>query len=339
MSAHAWLRPHFEKEGDALRFDRYMELALFDVEHGYYARLDRIGRTGDFSTSATLSSLLAVGVATWFEQQPQCHLIELGPGTGELSLGIYRHLHRFSLRRFLCPASHLHLVERSPALRQSQQGRLAGCRRVSWHDSLEDALQVCGGDACIFSNEFVDAWPVRVFRRSEEDTWEELSLRWDEKELVEEWQFANPTSSSVFDFPWKPGQRVEVHDSYREWMARWCSVWRSGQLLTIDYGGAPSENYRRRPGGTLRAYQHHQRLTGAELYRFPGQRDLTTDVNMDDLQVWGEDRGFTTVCLQSQREFLLPHLKTSATEADQFLVHPDGAGTAFKVLVQQCPPK
>lgn len=338
MGASDWLRPHFEREGEALRFDRFMELALFDSQHGYYAQLDRIGSTGDFSTSASLSSLLAVGIASWFKEQPERHLIELGPGTGELSWKVRRDLARFPIG-LLRPRFHLHLVERSSTLRRCQEERLSGCRRVHWHNSLPDALEACGGEACLFSNEFVDAWPVRVFQKAEGgEDWRELYLGWSKGALAEEWwPVSDLPDSSVFEHPWKSGQRIEVHDSYRAWLTGWCPVWRSGQLLTVDYGGSPPQTYHRRPGGSLRAYHHHQRLTGAELYRFPGQRDLTADVNMDDLHRWGEQDGLTTLGVQSQRDFLLPHLPAKPSDADQFLVHPDGAGTAFQVLLQECP--
>ena len=91
-------------------------------------------------------------------------------------------------------------------------------------------------------------------------------------------------TSTVFPQPWPVGQRVEVHESFRVWLRAWLPGWNSGVMLTIDYGDTCPALYRRRPRGTLRAYAHHQRLEGREIYGAFGLRDLTADVNFSDLQ-------------------------------------------------------
>ena len=65
----------------------------------------------------------------------------------------------------------------------------------------------------------------------------------------------------------------------------------------------------------------------------PGHQDLTADVNFDDLVRWGEQLGLETVSLDTQAEFLDLDPDTLGPE-DRFLTDPDGAGGAFKVLVQ-----
>jgi SAM-dependent MidA family methyltransferase len=71
-------------------------------------------------------------------------------------------------------------------------------------------------------------------------------------------------------------------------------AWREGAMLSIDYGGATGEIYKRRPQGTLRAYRRQQRLTGAKAYELPGRQDITADVNFDDLQRWAGGLGWKT---------------------------------------------
>ena len=45
-----WLNSHFAKAGNRLRFDRFMELCLYDEKNGYYAQnITSVGAIGDFS--------------------------------------------------------------------------------------------------------------------------------------------------------------------------------------------------------------------------------------------------------------------------------------------------
>ena len=320
-----WLHPHLDAD-QRLRFDRFMELALYDPDHGYYAKhITTVGQRGDFSTTATLSTALARSLAAWIIHHRPSDVIEIGAGTGALTRAVRKLLPFLARRR-----TSFHIVERSPALRAAQQKLLGN--KVRWHDSVSAALSATGGSAHLFSNELVDAFPPRVFR-STQLSWQELFLTPADGTLREHWQPAtNLPDSTTFARKWPDGQRIEVHDSYRQWLHTWRPDWTDGSLLTIDYGGTPSEIYHRRPAGTLRAYLHHQVLSGPALYENPGRQDLTADVNFDDLRHWADPLCLRNRFLLTQREFLLPHARP--TDADRFLTDPDGAGGAFKVLHQ-----
>src|SRR5690606_20096595 len=66
----------------------------------------------------------------------------------------------------------------------------------------------------------------------------------------------------------------------------WLPSWKSGRMLTIDYGATAETLYHRRPRGTVRAYLLQQRLEGPAIYENVGRQDLTADVNFTDLQNW-----------------------------------------------------
>jgi SAM-dependent MidA family methyltransferase len=308
-----------------LRFDRFMERALHDPERGYYARRIRgVGRSGDFTTAPMLSKSLARAIATWANRsmaETGCRdLIEAGPGEGKLAAEVLRAL-PFA-RRW---RTRLHLVERSRPLREKQQALLG--RKARWHETLEAALDACAGHACLFSNELIDAFPVRRFRR-EAEGWSELFLSPGDSP-VELWQTAQDLPpSGQFSAPHRPGQIIEVHDSVRQWLDGWLPHWQGGAMLTIDYGGENGDLYHRRPHGTLRGYFLQQRLEGPALYQYPGRRDLTADVDFHDLARWTNDTGESR--FQSQREFLLPHADPN-DPADAALLDPAGAGEAFRV--------
>ncbi|WP_193214504.1 SAM-dependent methyltransferase [Luteolibacter marinus] len=305
---------------DELRFDRFMELALHDPGQGYYARRIRgVGKGGDFTTTPMLTPALGRAIADWAtgaSKESACRdLIELGPGEGLLAATVLKHLPWWRRPR-------LHLVERSAPLREKQADLLG--TKVRWHDSVAAALDACGGRACLYSNEFADAFPVRCFRR-DDDGWSELFVG-----PAGSWRCCEALpDSSVFEIPHPPGQIVEVAESYRDYLHQWLPLWQAGRMLTIDYGAEAAALYHRRPRGSLRAYFMQQRLEGPEVFERPGRQDLTADVNFTDLQRWVAPP-VTTARLVSQREFMRSH----ATPADARLQDAAGAGEAFRVLEQ-----
>jgi SAM-dependent MidA family methyltransferase len=310
---------------ESLRFDRFMERALHDPDRGYYARRIRaVGRGGDFTTTPMLTPSLAKAVAAWAAEAMKStgclDLIELGPGEGILAEAVMGHLPWWTRLR-----SHLHLVEKSQPLRAKQRERLG--QKVRWHATIEDALASCGGHACIYSNEFADAFPVRRFRR-EESGWSELFLS-----PAEQWLACDDLpDSSVFDETFPIGQQVEVAEAFHQWQDDMLPHWRKGRMLTIDYGSEAASLYHRRPRGSVRAYFMQQRLEGPAIYQNPGRQDLTADVNFTDLQRWTAAE-MKTASLRTQREFLIP-FANPANPSDAHALELDGAGGAFMVLDQ-----
>ena len=314
-----------------IRFDEFMRRALHDPEHGYYARrISGIGRRGDFTTAPMLSAATARAIAAWAARalkETGCRdLIEIGPGDGTLAAAVLDHLPRLTRWR-----TRLHLVETSAPLTALQQQRLG--RRARWHATPAAALAACRGRAVIFSNELVDAFPVRRFQRTP-DGWRELALAMDAPGKSREVLLPpGPLpASSAFQPNYPIGQWVEVHDSYRAWLEQWLPAWQAGRLLTIDYGSTADLLYHRRPRGTLRAYLHHQRLEGPAVYDHPGRQDLTADVNFTDLMDWTRART-TATTLRPFHEFLAA-TADPADPTDQALLAAHGAGGAFLVLDQ-----
>ena len=336
----------------------YLAAALYHRQVGYYMNRTAVGgRYGDFATSATLHPALGKAIARWAAAsrpsgRGRWHLIEVGAGTGDLAAAIFAGLHWWQRRRL-----HYHVVEISPALRRRQRERL-GVRRVAWHDSVATAVAAAAGRALVISNELVDAFPCRQL------VWQDG--RWCERLVAP----IAPTASGggmaaqgrnvtpVVGAPvqqtdgytalagesWPDGtipagQIVEIHATYRRWLAEWVPQLRAGALLTIDYGDTMPALYYRRPAGTLRAYFQHQRFTGDDAFaRFAGQ-DVTCDVNFGDLVSWGDELGLVTESLTDQRTFLEQWYRGYRRAAMQspaaaFLGDREGAGGAFKVLIQ-----
>jgi SAM-dependent MidA family methyltransferase len=260
-------------------------------------------------------------------------VIEIGAGTGALAKSVLDSVGFFGRLR-----GRYHIVEVSPILEKQQRETLRG-KRVFWHRDMRAALDACGGEAQIISNELVDAFPCRVFVKSGGE-WKELALELREGAIAEAFLALSPGEYPIGNFSFPDGQRIEVPSAYRDWLRSWISAWRSGNMLTVDYGGIFPQLYHRRPRGTLRGYFHHQRMEGAQLYQNFGRHDITADVNFSLLQQWGEEMGLKTVSLDTQRDFvsrmLGPKKVTAAKDpALRYLLQEPGPGDAFLALHQR----
>ena len=289
-------------------FSRFMRRALFDPQRGYYTRnIKTVGTRGDFSTSVTLSPALGKRIAAWLKGAR--NVIEIGAGNGQLmeqvqrSLGGWRRL----WMRF-------HIVETSPVLREQQQQRL---KSVTWHETLESALAATGGDAWIYHNELLDAFPTTLIEWRG-GVWREVWV----PEKLQPLEVDPQPFSALKHTSFAEGQRCEIHPSIREWLQKWSPHWKRGQMLTIDYGGEFPALYHRRPGGTLRGYLMHQRLYWPELLQSPGHMDLTADINFTDYRAWCHELGFEELSYQTMAEW------SGYGEAD-------GAGEAFKCVIHR----
>ncbi len=303
-------------------FERFMQRALHHPRSGYYSRnITAIGSRGDFTTAPQLSDTLAKSIATWVGDSSRSHgtrnLIEIGPGLGTLASQVLQNLP--PLLRF---RSNLHLVDSSPALRARQEAMLG--KKATFHDTIHSALEACGGSAIIWSNELVDAFPVRLFEKTS-SAWQEVALdRETSREILLPAGSLPP--SSLFDIPFPLGQRIEIHDSYHHWLRSWLPLWKNGAMLTIDYGDIAEEIYLHRPSGTLRAYLLQHRVEGPSVYENPGRQDITADVNFTDIELWSQP-WLDSYPSQKLSDFIRHHAKPG----DARLLE---AATYFRILKQ-----
>lgn len=331
----------FARCGGEMSFEDFMAMALYDPEVGYYTTgiSDVGGRAGDFATSASLSGGLGRAIAGWVRSEMRpllakggpVHLIEVGGGSGALAAAVLKSLGWWQRRKV-----RYHLVEISPRLQEKQRETLARYD-VTWHDEITSALRAAKGRALIFSNELVDAFPAKWLRwDAAADAWEEIFVHYDAATGLKEVfrpcpSDLDPETYSALALTNRPdGQRIEVLPAYRDWINNLSLHWKTGAMLTIDYGSPDAIGaYHRRPAGTMRAYHRHQRIEGGGIYSRIGRQDLTADVNFADLVSWGETLGWETVSLVTQREFL----ERYGVGTD--LVPGDGVGEAFQVLLQR----
>ena len=355
------LRAIIDKEvagGGVITFARFMELALYCPNFGYYERPDRIpGRKGDFYTSVSVGSLfgelLAWQFAEWLPAIPgeAKQIVEAGAHDGRLARDILSWLR--DNRPAMWNALEYWILEPSAQRRASQEEMLREFSgRVRWFPSW-DAVPSGGVHGIIFSNELLDAMPVhRLGWDAARKSWFEWGVGLAGSELV--WQKVQSPKSKVptAELPEEllavlpEGFTTEVSPAATDWWQQAARALRNGKLLTFDYGLTAEEFFTPdRKNGTLRAYrQHHQ---GSDLLAHPGEQDLTAQVNFSAVQTAGERAGLTTESFITQSVFLAKSVTAMesagspvtwpAAKVRQFqtLTHPEHLGQRFRVLVQK----
>lgn len=185
------------RDRGAITFARFMELALYCPDCGYYEReRDMIGRRGDYYTSVSVGGLfgelLAFQFAEWLQQihegdtghlgpgsargpeeaRPGLRIVEAGAHSGDMAgdiLGWMRE-HRpglFGLVEYC-------IVEPSDRRRERQRHKLREFKdKVCWVKKLPELIGLAasaprvgnsgGLRGVLFANELLDAMPVRRF--------------------------------------------------------------------------------------------------------------------------------------------------------------------------------
>jgi SAM-dependent MidA family methyltransferase len=341
-----------------MRFDRFMEVALYHPTYGYYAKNDGpppIGKSGDFYTSVSAGPLFGRLLAGQFLQMwhllgkpSPFWIIEQGAHDGQLACDVLEWC-RAETPDFFA-ALHYGIVQSSGAARIRQKcgpspELVAG---MTWFENLDDlALEKPTG--VFFSNELVDAFPVRsITYRS--GRWMEQhvdlvdnTLGWincpiNDPELAREME--------VLPLPALEGYTTEVNLRAHDWITGVARAMHRGYVLTIDYGYPASGYYApHRSTGTLTAFVKHRGID--DVLTEPGLRDITAHVDFTALSEIGEEAGLATLGFLDQQHFLmgLAHNELSGApgpragiqqslNAWNTLTHPSHLGATFFALLQ-----
>jgi SAM-dependent MidA family methyltransferase len=349
---------HAEIEHGPMRFDRFMELALYHPGLGYYAKFggpSPIGRAGDFYTSVSAGPLFGRLLARQFFQmwrvldRPRPFwIIEQGAHDGQLASDILEWC-RAEAPEFL-ESIRYGIVQSSGALRISQKcGPEADLvSYITWFENLE-ALAAEKPTGVFFSNELVDAFPVRVIFyqsgqwRESHVTRQGADLGWIGLPLHDEELLK---AIRELGLPETEGYTTEVNIQARHWMKEVAQAMARGYILTIDYGFPASVYYAPfRAHGTLTAFVKHHAVD--DVLAEPGLRDLTAHVDFTALARVGAAAGWTTLAFADQQRFLMgiAHDELNGTRGPKVnlqenlrawhtLTHPDHLGATFYALLQ-----
>lgn len=360
-----------------------MARALYCPASGYYEQKpDNPGPRGDYYTSVSVgplfAELLAFQLADWLEPLA-CHAspatpiccVEAAAHDGRLARAVLEWFARH--RPELATRLRYFILEPSARRRAWQQSTLRHwLHRVEWPGppaDLSDPHADPGWPLArrsirgvIFSNELLDAFPVRrLCWNARARHWSEWGVTWNGHRFT--WTLLPDTVDELREretllqrcgirpppalLEWLPdGFTVDISPTAIEWWSHAAQSLQEGWLLTFDYGLTAEECLQpHRVHGTLRAFFRHH-LAPDPLDR-PGQQDLTAHVIFTALEIAGEAAGLTTTLRESQARFLTRiaqrwaerhqgQLPWDASRLRQFhtLTHPDHLGRAFQVFAQ-----
>ncbi len=267
-------------------FSRFMELALYHPQFGYYRRGAKIfGREGDFYTATQLQPVFGRLLSQAFERlhapaQPDARVIVADWGAGQSDL-------REALDFF-----HYRAID---------VGR----------DEIPERFR-----GIVLANELIDALPVDVARR-EGGVWREWRVAskgdgfaWSNGNALDgEWlEYAKRAAREA---RWESDAAViELPVALRSCIERIDRRLERGWVVILDYGYTTRE-LMRFPQGTLMAYRKHRAYD--DVLAEPSTSDITAHVPFDELRRRARVLGWNESRFETMGQFLL-----RAGEGDQF---------------------
>ena len=283
--------------GGKIPFRRFMDLALYHPEHGYYSSgRARIGKAGDFFTSVSVGRIYgrllgSICREVWerLGSPSEFTIVEQGANDGTLATDILES--PSAQNDAFAAAIRYRIVEPLAVNRTRQQTELTPFANVSWFSSIAELPRFFG---IHLSNELLDAFPVHSLRWDGTAWLEEYvcqdggELRWTNRPITDP-ELA--LTANLLPKNLTTGFRLEVNPGIPPWLQALHERMERGIVLTVDYGQAGEDRYvPHRADGTLLAYEKHHRFN--DPLPFPGQRDITAQVDFTALASEARATGF-----------------------------------------------
>jgi SAM-dependent MidA family methyltransferase len=346
-----------------ISFARFMELALYHPERGYYASgRANIGRGGDFFTNVSVGPLFGKLLAAQFVEiweklgRPgDFEIVEQGAHDGVFAADVLSAL-RQSAGDCFAVTSYC-IVEPFPIWRERQKKNLREfAEKTSWVASVNEIAPFVG---IHFSNELFDSLPVHLIVSGGVANG---ATAWNEK-FVEHRLSAGAPSGVELRCPGAPfefvtstvnrpdllpdhlgffpaGFETEVNLAAPKLVSEIAAKLLRGVILTIDYGFPRTEFYSlQRSRGSLQVRANQKKLSSP--FQEIGLADISVHVEWTTLAEAAQSSGARPIGFTDQHHFFtgiistfFPEVKFDASEkrALQTLLHPEMLGRNFQAL-------
>lgn len=308
-----------------MTFARFMELALYAPDAGYYTapRADEAaeagpGRAGDFLTAPEGHPIFGWAIARHLESvwaalgRPQRFVVrEHGAGRGALAAGILDGLGRSGSP--LLAAIRYQAAEASRVRSADLRDRLDRLGLGASVEPFENRPEA----GVVVANELLDALPVHRVEGGQDgallESFVELGPNGELTTTLGPPSTPELAARLVAEgVRLQPGQPAEISLVVDPWIADVAASLERGELLLIDYGYPAEDLYRPERGSTLRAYHRH-RVHANPLVAI-GRQDLTAHVDLTAVERGAAAAGLAPVGRTTQARFL------AALEAGELLV-------------------
>lgn len=277
------IKNEIDKNDGVISFARYMELALYAPGLGYYAAGSaKLGEEGDFVTAPEISPLFSQALAKAIlpALNSEQIILEVGAGRGRMAADVLLYLKQQNK----LPKEYW-ILELSADLRERQKVTIEETipdfiANVKWLDSLPDQFS-----GVVLANELLDAMPVQLFQKKENDI-NEVNVVWQDdkfsfqlkssfdQRLVHRVKNIETELGVEFD----SGYVSEINFAAEDWLKSISESLQQGVIILIDYGFPRHEYYHaQRDQGTLMCHYRHR--THPDVFVYPGLQDITAHVD------------------------------------------------------------
>jgi SAM-dependent MidA family methyltransferase len=339
-------------------FERYMELALYHPQHGYYSSgTASIGKAGDFYTSSQATRMYGVLMAEAYVKltgKSGPDFVEMGGGEGLFAADFLSALAKSHPGEY--ESCRYFIVESASGMAAKQKDALSGFSdKVTWTEDLNGLPDIEG---IFFSNELVDAFPFHrvkqdpdglseiyvCLRGAQEGQGEKLAFETGPLSTKELAEYFNRLMVTL-----PIGMTTEANLKIPAWLGKIGGKLKKGFVITVDYGYSGEQYYSpSKINGT--ALCHYRHSVNEDFLERVGEQDITAHVDFTTVSLEGKSSGLATELFCDQGQFLmetLPWFEDSARRRNasleelveaglgiKTLLHPEWLGGAFKVLVQ-----
>ncbi|MAR81683.1 MAG: hypothetical protein CMD47_03800 [Gammaproteobacteria bacterium] len=336
------------KQENYLTFDKYMEMALYEPDYGYYdnpqTSLDP--NNCDFITSPELTRLFGASIYNFFLKILKNHsyrnFTEFGAGSGKLAYDI------------LCEdldnnyITNYYIVEKSKKLINDQKRNLSNLpgsiyKKVKW---VKDASDI--SSSFFLANEVFDAMPVKIFKVINNNYFEKV-IRINNNTLI--YDFIKAKTSFIqeiekiqknigLSFP--NNYESEISFKSEEFIVKNFKNKKDFIFLIIDYGYGQNEYYHiQKKQGNIQYYYKKNKVI--DCLAFSGNVDISCNVDFSQIYKIFNNLNHNLVSYTTQKDFLIycDILKQADQICDELkrnsvlktLLFPTDMGETFKIML------
>ena len=259
--------------------DKFIDIALYDKQLGYYENKKIFSRDGDFITSPFISSIFSEMMSIWIvsywiylKKPKKINILELGPGNGLMINQIINSLKKI---KTFDANFNIYLHEKSESLIKVQKENLNNFKNIVWIKNINKIKQY---PTIIIANEFFDAFPIKQFFKINSNWHEQcISFKDNIKKIIycknkinnnylkKYSKFFNINKSKIIEYP------VKI-ENYLNSISKIIKK-NNGIFLTFDYGYSDIVGK-----NTLRAIKKHKIV---DLLKEYTDCDITFDINFN----------------------------------------------------------